>query len=313
MTLECLARLAGRPATHVIVVDNGSADGTAEAVRDRFPTMQVVRLSHPSGFAAACNQGVRHGDSPFVLFLNSDVLALPVAVDRLAQELVRHPAAVAAGGRLVDPGTNETQERYAPKPFPRVRDFARILLGLRPQEAQLPPEDHVTQVDQPAGACLLVRRTDLEAIEGFDERFWFWYEDVDLCRRLSKRGPLLNVPAAAFEHLGGGTFNQWTRAMNVASLLHGMIRYAAEHFSRRQAVAFGGLLLFHSAPRTLAFGGELRRIHRKAVAAGLGLIRGKGAATLAGPYEIGPSGALRHHAVEHRPGDEVLDGPPTTR
>lgn len=281
MTLSCLARVAGRVATHPVVVDNGSTDGTAEAVRASFADATVLELDEPVGFAAACNRGAALGTSPLVLFLNSDVLASDGAVDELIAELVAHPVAVAAGGRLVDPGTSTTQKRYAPQPFPSAPDFARILLGLGPRSAPPPPEDRTVEVDQPAGACLLARRQDFEAVGGFDESFWFWYEDVDLCRRLREIGPLLNVPTAAFEHLGGGTFAQWSEAQSTASLLHGMLRYAEKHFSRRQSIGFGLLLLVHSGLRAILGTGELRRIHKNAVRAALGLLGGRPTASLA--------------------------------
>jgi GT2 family glycosyltransferase len=118
---------------------------------------------------------------------------------------------------------------------------------------------------------------------GFDEGFWFWYEDVDLSRRLNERGELLNVPSAVFEHLGGGTFGGWNRAMNAASLLHGMARYADKHFSRAEAACFGVVLLLHSGPRAIVFGGELKLVHKSAVRAAVDLIRGRPTRTIVAP------------------------------
>ena len=283
MTLRCLERLTDTAIARLIVVDNGSDDGTSDAVAAAHPHATVIRLAHPLGFAAASNRGARKGNGSMVLFLNSDVLARPGAVDRLAAALLGAPDAVAAGGRLVDPGTERTQARYAARPFPRLSDFARMLAALPPRRPSPPPEDRVSSVEQPAGACLLVRRSDLEAVGGFDEEFWFWYEDVDLCRRLLARGKLLNVPGAVFEHLGGGTFRRWNRAMTVASLLHGMLHYTQKHFSRRQQLCFALLLVLHSLPRALLFSGELRAVHRRSVRAALDLLRAHPVASLAGP------------------------------
>src|SRR5207253_2813038 len=91
------------------VVDNASADGTAAAIAERFAAVQVVALEHPAGFAFACNRGAERGTAAHVLFLNSDTLASREPVSVLADALARDPAAVAAGGRLVDPETLETQ------------------------------------------------------------------------------------------------------------------------------------------------------------------------------------------------------------
>jgi GT2 family glycosyltransferase len=261
VTLDCVARLdRGR----AIVVDNGSTDGTSEAVAGRFPDAAVVRLERGVGFAEACNRGAAVGDAPLVLFLNSDVLAGPGALDVLVGALEARPDAVAAGGRLVDPGTDDTQPAYAPQRYPglgallaRVTGL-EVLVGGGPDPALL-AERGTIACDQPAGACLLVRRDALDAVGGWDERFWFWYEDVDLARRLRARGALLHVGAAVFEHLGGGTFAAWGREKGLRSRLHGIVRYAEVHLPRWQRVVLGSALAASGAARALTFSALRRR------------------------------------------------------
>jgi GT2 family glycosyltransferase len=165
---------------------------------------------------------------------------------------------VAAGGRLVDPGTDDTQPAYAPQRYPglaallaRVTGLERLLPG-GPDPALL-AERGTIACDQPAGACLLVRRADFDAVGGFDERFWFWYEDVDLARRLRARGELLHVGGAVFEHLGGGTFAAWGRARGLRSRLHGIARYAEVHLPRWQRLVLGLTLALSGAARAAAF------------------------------------------------------------
>jgi len=279
VTLECLARLdRGR----AIVVDNGSTDGTAEAVAQRFPQAIVVRLEEGVGFAEACNRGAAAGDAPLVLFLNSDVLARPGAIDALVAALETRPDAVAAGGRLVDPGTDDTQPAYAPQRYPGLGTLVARVTGLEALRAAGPDpallaERGTVECEQPAGACILVRRDVFESIGGFDERYWFWYEDVDLARRLHRRGPLLHVGGAVFEHLGGGTFASWGRERGLRSRLHGIVRYASVHLSRRDRVLLGLALAASGALRFVVF----RLLGRRALAdawlegarAGLRLVR----------------------------------------
>jgi N-acetylglucosaminyl-diphospho-decaprenol L-rhamnosyltransferase len=255
VTLSCLDRLDGG---RIIVVDNGSTDGTAEAVAAAHPAATVVRLETGVGFAEACNRGAAVGAAPLVLFLNSDVLAHPGALDALVDALRADPGAVAAGGRLVDPGTDDTQPAYAPQRYPGLGALLARVTGLEVLLSQGPDpallaERATIACDQPAGACFLVRRDVFEAVGGFDEHFWFWYEDVDLARRLSARGRLLHVGGAVFEHLGGGTFAAWGRERGLRSRLHGIARYAAVHLPRREQVLLGLALAVSGGARALAF------------------------------------------------------------
>jgi len=287
LVLECVERLDDPAIARVIVVDNGSRDGTSQALSERHPEVVCLRVEQPLGFASACNRGAEQGEAPLILFLNSDVLALQGAVSSLARELEADPEAVAAGGRLVDPGTHATQERYGPKRFPTPATFAVRLSGLE----QLWPGNPWTRrqtitlngqasrpVEQPAGACILVRRSVFAKLSGFDESYWFWYEDVDLARRLADCGTLLHVPAAVFEHVGGASFARWDRARKVRSLLHGMLRYAEAHFDRSQRLAFAALLLALSAPRAVLFrpfDRDLADAHRAISAEAVRLARGR--------------------------------------
>jgi GT2 family glycosyltransferase len=96
---------------------------------------------------------------------------------------------------------------------------------------------------------LLVRRSALEQVGGWDEAYWFWYEDVDLSRRLAELGPALYVPSATFEHVGRASTRSWTRYQQHERLYHGTLRYAEQHLPRRQQVALGGLMVAVTLPR----------------------------------------------------------------
>ena len=239
VVLRCIERVNPALVESLIVVDNGSNDGTADAVRKGRHAVELVRLEHGRSLAAAYNRGAERGSAEFVLFLNDDVLVRDASIVALAETLRARPEAVAVAGRLVDPATGETQKEYLPKPFPTPAAFASGFLGR--DATHVEPESPTAVVDQPPGACLLVRRRVFEEIGGWDEDFEFWFEDVDLARRLSAEGQVLYVASAPFEHLGGWSASRLTRADRVARHYRGALLYASKHFGPLERLATGML------------------------------------------------------------------------
>jgi GT2 family glycosyltransferase len=237
----CEARIA------CTVVDNGSTDGTAEALAERLPQVRVLRNEENIGYGAACNQGLAGGSGEITLILNSDIVARPGAIGRLAGHLAGSREHVAAGARLVDPGTEDVQVGHAVRAFPSLLPQAAQMLGLERNWPANPLSrrylcldldyGRTQEVDQPAGSCFAARRADFDAVGGFDEGFFYWYEDVDLARRLRDRGRIAYVHDATFEHVGGATFAQWNRPEQILSWYPGMFRYFARHRPRWEELA----------------------------------------------------------------------------
>lgn len=256
-TLECLRSLLDDPAQpgplRMIVVDNASDDSTDEAVRARFPDVDVVRCESNVGFGRACNIGASRGSGTYVLFLNSDIVARTGAVERLVCALGADEGRVAAGGHLVHLGTDRTQVGFVLRAFPTVAAQVALLVGLERFWPTNPISRRQLMLDfdyertqdvsaQPAGACLLCRREDFDAIGGFDESFYFWFEDVDLVRRLRERGRITYVHDAVFEHVGSGTFAQWARPDIVVTRYRSLLHYFAKHHSRLALCGLGAVV-----------------------------------------------------------------------
>ncbi len=265
MTAGCIAELTDPHVARVIVVDNGSTDGSADYLREHCgERVEVIELGRPVGFAAGCNAGARVAGARLLLFLNSDILATPGAITRMVEALDSDPDAVAAGGRLVNPGDHSTQTQYKPRRFPGLAVLATTLLGIeqfwpgnpitrRHTGADL-PETHTQAVEQLAGAALLVPRALFESLGGFDERFWFWYEDIDLLQRLDRHGRILWVPDAPLEHIGGASFSKWDKVRSIRSLHHGIAHYGDAQLPRAQRTLLGALMVLVALPRIMLFG-----------------------------------------------------------
>jgi GT2 family glycosyltransferase len=234
---RCLESLG--EADEVVVVDNASADGSAEMVASRFPSVRLVRNSSNRGFGAANNQGLDLVTGELVLFLNSDAVARPGALRGLVSVMDSHADVVACGGRLesADGRLQEScanaltlwalfcEQTYLEKLFPRSRLFSPYWVSSRLLSA--PRELH--DVEQVMGACLMVR-----PVERFDERFFLYCEDTELCRRLRRRGRIVWVPGAVFEHaLGASSQARWEA---VARYNRGKELYFLIHFGRTTAV-----------------------------------------------------------------------------
>jgi len=237
---ECIGALDDPVVAQVVVVDDVSADATLDVLTRLAPQATVVALDEHRGLSHAFNRGVDRGSAPYVLFLNDDVIASDGAVARLVHHLETDPALAFAGGRLVDPETLETQHPYKPRAVPSTVTLVARLLGVERywpgnpwsgQHLRDPIPDEVPSIieQQVAGACLMVRRSTLEELGGWDESFWFWYEDVDMGARLLRRGKGVWDPRAAFLHLGRHSTRAWDKPKQHARLYHSTLLYAKKH------------------------------------------------------------------------------------
>lgn len=207
----CVEPLVGLPEVSVIVVDNASADESLGTVAD-LPVTAIPRSTN-DGFATGCNAGWQAGSAPFVLFLNPDATIDEGSLFRLVEVLERDPHAGIAAPRIE---RNDGSLVYSLRRFPRLRStYARafFLHRLFPRagwtDEVVRDERRYAAEGEPewvSGAGLLARRAVLEEIGGFDERFFLYCEDKDLCRRFWAAGYSVRYePDALVRHVGGGS------------------------------------------------------------------------------------------------------------
>jgi hypothetical protein len=209
--VRCLDSLRDAPPAiehEIVVVDNASSDGSAEAAANR-PGVRLIALAGNRGFSAANNVGIRATRGELVLLLNSDTIVPPGSIDGLVDALRRRPDAAAAGPRLVDgAGRPELSCGDMVGPLAEWRQKRLLAAAARGSRAALAAIEARTggahQPDWVSGACLLVRRADAEAVGLLDERYFMYLEDVDFCAALRARGRrMLFVPDVTVTHLRG--------------------------------------------------------------------------------------------------------------
>lgn len=238
----------------VVVVDNHSLDGTDAWIRDHFPSVLVIANSTNAGFAAAVNQAARASQGPLLLLLNPDTRLDAGAVAALATALEQEPSLGAVGGHLLDPH-GHTQKGFTVRRFPTLGSIVADLLLLEEVWPGNPWTRHyraldldygrAQDVEQPAAACLLVRRSVFERLGGFDEGFSpAWFEDVDFCRRLAHAGWRVGfVPDARVRHRGGSSLEHLPRPAFLEIWYRNMRRYVRRHHGRAAELALRGLIV----------------------------------------------------------------------
>lgn len=226
-------QLAAFDGVRVTVVDNASTDGTLQALANLGIT--TIPLADNRGFAHGCNIGWRSdAAASFVLFLNPDALIEGQSLELLVRALEEHDRAGAVGPRIVEPdGALDFSQRRFPRLvstyaqalflhrlFPRALWADEVVRDRRVYERESKPE-------WISGACMLVRRSVLEQLEGFDEGFFMYCEDKDLCKRIWDAGfEVRYQPDAVCVHEGGGSA---PRSALVPVLAESRIRYARKH------------------------------------------------------------------------------------
>jgi GT2 family glycosyltransferase len=239
--VDSIAQFGGEHVEKIIVVDNGSVDGSEMAV-DEDPNVALIRTGENLGFGAACNIGAQAGNSPYILFLNPDTClkagSLSIPLDFMGRP--ENAKVGICGIQLVDEQGNvsRTCSRY-PTLGRLVSSALGLdkLPGLEGSGMHMRDWDHkdTRQVDQVIGAFYLMRRDLFEHAGGFDERFFVYFEEVDVAWRCKLAGwsSWYLTEAQAF-HAGGGTSRQ-VKGRRLFYSLRSRLLYAFKHFPLWQA------------------------------------------------------------------------------
>jgi N-acetylglucosaminyl-diphospho-decaprenol L-rhamnosyltransferase len=210
--LNSLKAQAGDVRYETIVVDNQSADGSADMVRTEFPWVKLIEPNANLGFGRANNLAYQNSKGRWVLLLNPDTVVLERAVEKLFHFAEAHPEAAAVGGRTLKKD-GQTLERSCCWGSPGLWPLFCKSLGLHIIFKNSPlfnreamdywQRDSVREVGVITGCCLMIRREVYEQTGGFDDHFFMYAEETDLCWRMKEKGKLLLCPQAQIIHLVG--------------------------------------------------------------------------------------------------------------
>jgi GT2 family glycosyltransferase len=253
----CLESVVAAGPAELVVADNGSADGSIDLVRERFPQAKLIVNDRNRGYGAAANQAIAACDAPAVLLLNSDTVLGAGALAALARYLGDHPRAGVVGPRLVNPDGTLHPSTFA---YPSVRDLLVGDTGLHLLLRRLPwvrerflrtwAHDVPRAVPWVYGAALAIRRSAFDAVGGFDEAFFMYFEEVDLSRRLAAAGFETHyAPVATVLHAGAASTGKRAAVMRREWLVS-LRGYLLRHEPRRSVVAVLALLRGFTHART---------------------------------------------------------------
>jgi GT2 family glycosyltransferase len=252
LTRDCLRSLLRQDhgcRLEVVVVDNGSQDGSPDMIEREFPEVVLIRNERNEYFSKACNQGAAVATGHYICYLNSDTIVTPEALGRMKAFLEDHPAYGAVAPRLDNP---DGSVQPICRRFPRLIEVAIDQFGFERFEfarryrdhAAMKDFDHLSSADveQPPGACLLMRREDVDRIGGFDESMPLFYSDVDLCLRIWQAGrPIRFLAEARIFHVGSASVVR--HPLWRAEFMRNQVRYFRKHGGIVQALAAKGIIL----------------------------------------------------------------------
>lgn len=255
-------RAASRPIVgEIIVVDNASADGSPDMVAQEFPEVSLVRSKENLGFARANNLAMSRATSDYWALVNSDVVVHPGCFEALVEFLARHPEAGLIGPKILGA---DGQLQWTCRRFPTFwNTLCRTLaldgpLGRSPlfsgREMRHWNHEGLMEVEVLSGCFWLARRTAVDQVGGLDERFFFYAEDVDWCKRFRAAGwKVVFVPSAKATHYGGASSSNAPLRFSVEMLRANLI-YWKKHYGWLGQAAFYLLSLAYYAIRLVVYG-----------------------------------------------------------
>jgi GT2 family glycosyltransferase len=249
--LDSLYRFHASENIEVIVVDNNSTDGSQQELPLQYPSVRCILLSENSGFGPANNVGARSASGDVLFFVNNDTIFTSSIIDTLASELKagQHTGIVAPRLSNADGSFQLSYGR-----FPTIgneRETKRLSLNAESEVKGKEREEETQLQDWVTGAALMIKKSVFLQIGGFDERYFMYFEDIDLCRTVKRFGfDCRYVPSMSMIHLGGKSYQKMDERITI-EYRRSQLRYYDKHNSMLQRIAVRWYLAAKFMPKLL--------------------------------------------------------------
>ena len=235
----------------VIISDNGSTDGSIDWVRQNYPQARILENNANLGYARGNNVGIKEAGGDYILILNPDTIIHDRALDKWISYADRHPEAGAFGCKVNNPdGSFQDPARPFPTPF----HYLMVAFRMRQNVYSGWKGESEREIDWQSGCCVLFRGPLLKQLGGFDERFFYHFEEVDLCYRVWKAGhKILYTPDVVITHLGGQSVGRFPIRFELEKYRN-RYRYFHKHYGRKGLLQCRQIALAHLWVRRLGYG-----------------------------------------------------------
>jgi len=243
----------------VIVVDNNSNDGSVRMVRNNYPDVKLITNSENIGYTAAANKAIKATNSDFIMLLNTDTEVFRGSIDKIIEYLENNPDVGVVGPKTIDSLGNV---HLSCRRFPSFKEAAmHVLIGIfwsknpYTRKYKMIDFDHDKEVkiDWVSGACMALRRKALKEVGLFDERYYMYVEDLDICKRMWQAGWEVRYfpKAIVLHHIGGSTKGAGIELFYQQQ--KSVFRYFLKNYGNTWRIIFSPLLAIALGFRILIF------------------------------------------------------------
>lgn len=236
--LKSLAKWRVSEACRVVVVDNGSVDGSVTMVKQKYPEQNIIAAGENLGFAKANNLGAKEFTSDYVILINPDTESLDDFTSKIESFFAEHPQAAVVGGKLINNDNSvQASVRKFPSLWPAILDSLKLLkrfpvLGGKYLQTNF-DYNAKQQVDQVMGAFMIIKSSVWQELQGFDEGYKLWFEEVDFCKRVKGLGyEIWYSPEFKLRHTGARSFVQLSHIAKHNLYSASLLRYFSKFHSK---------------------------------------------------------------------------------